>query len=178
MSLSASSTPKSRSRTPIHEFARKQTLCKFHLKNEDCPYGSKCSYAHGEQELQTGICKWQATCKRGLDCPFKHDQSISLPTSPLTIPMPLRDTFKPIKFINHSFDRSESSSPISLLHSEDVNDAYQRGFEEGYKKAREEMKVKICIRPNSPEILSKLSIEQLEHLVDIKNTLKQLALKD
>ena len=30
----------------------KTTLCQFHIKGEECPFGEKCAFAHGDHELR------------------------------------------------------------------------------------------------------------------------------
>ena len=30
----------------------KTTLCQFYIKGEECPFGEKCAFAHGDQELR------------------------------------------------------------------------------------------------------------------------------
>ena len=82
----------------------KTTLCKKYLQSQSCPYGDKCQFAHGEQELrhfngqqqnmmyalgmnsknQNNLlnykivkCKnWEKdkTCKYGIHCTFAHGE--------------------------------------------------------------------------------------------------------
>lgn len=118
---------------------------------------------------------------------------VSCPTSPLTSPSqllvsptslrPSTPDFKPLRFAGRRSPSSVRRSPITRRDSPVVfEDPYQKGFEEGYKKAMEDVaykekrEVKVTLRTDSPQLLQMLSTTQLQSLMEIKETLKQLAM--
>jgi len=77
----------------------KTELCRSWVETGSCRYGTKCQFAHGEQELRpimrhpkykTEICKTfhtQGTCPYGTRCRFIHYPSERNMTSPATVPL-------------------------------------------------------------------------------------------
>jgi hypothetical protein len=123
-----------------------------------------------------------------------HAVSTSCPASPSIqglsihhiLKRPSTPDFKPVTFLNRQRTPSSRRSPIHLKRESPVpvEDPYQKGFEEGYKKAmsdvayREKKEVKVTLRANSPQLLQMLTTTQLQSLMEIKETLKKAAMEN
>ena len=61
--------------TILNQKNEKTKLCRLFPK---CPYGNKCSFAHGNGELRKLLCAFGVTCKR-VQCPYDHSVEIIPP---------------------------------------------------------------------------------------------------
>lgn len=87
--MSSSTASKKRSNNRRRSNA-KTVLCKFFTKDGNCPYGEKCSYAHGEEQLVRRTVRYKAPCwyfnqggctKTAQECTYEHviDKSLRKP---------------------------------------------------------------------------------------------------
>jgi len=65
----------------VVQYTLKTKMCEFIQKKKKCPYGSKCHYAHKEEELRKSPCWFKDTCKKK-NCPYDHSDNIVLPEVP------------------------------------------------------------------------------------------------
>ncbi|EAN90997.1 putative zinc finger (CCCH type) protein [Trypanosoma cruzi] len=45
--------PKANKHAEVKPSKYRTALCEFYLRQEECPFGTRCAFAHGEHELQT-----------------------------------------------------------------------------------------------------------------------------
>lgn len=52
-------------------------MCANILNNKQCPYGSRCNFAHSQSELRKAPCAFQKNCKNK-NCQYSHDDEEEL----------------------------------------------------------------------------------------------------
>ena len=125
----------------METITKKTKMCKHWMSTQSCPRGDQCKFAHGNHEVQVGICNFtKDTCKFALagTCKFKHVDDEDTPrvsSTPITSVTPITEekvtwssyldeakTNTPTPFCTPSFSFTEPAllSPITEIVDEET----------------------------------------------------------